>query len=472
MGSSLLLSSVLCFGTAVQVPQSRGPNVLLILTDDQRFDVTGYAGHPIVKTPNLDRLATRGVRFVNSFVTTPICAASRASLLTGSYERQHRYTFGTPPLGEAMSVASYPAQFRQAGYRTGLIGKLGVNIPVGQAKGMFDLLSTIGYPYLRKQPTGETRHIDQIATDRAIEFLDQQVQGQPFCLSMSFNSPHAEDGEFDNLYPWPATVEGLYDNVNIPTPPFSEDKVFQSEPLFLQKAMNRIRWFWQFDTPEKYEKNVRSYYRMISGIDYEVGRLLTELDKRDLTKNTIIVFMSDNGYFLGERGFSGKWVHYEESIRVPLLVVDPRLPADRQGKSADQMALNIDIAPTLLDLAGLKAPNVYQGRSLAPIVRGKKPRWRKDFLIEHLLVNPEIPQWEGVRDQRYVYSRYFSQKPAFEFLHDLKSDPHELKNLAMDPKSAGLLSRMRRRLMGLKKANGGEYSLDRFPLLPPTDKSR
>ena len=464
MRNACIFFLMFCFGIALA--HDSKPNILFILTDDQRFDAVGYAGHPIVKTPNIDKIAARGVRFTNSFVTTPICAASRASILSGRYERTHKYTFGTPPLNDQLCATSYPEMLRQAGYRTGLIGKLGVNLAQGQPAKMFDLLSAIGYPYQRKLPSGEVRHIDQIATDRAIEFLNRQPSQQPFCLQVCFNSPHAEDGELDNLYPSPKTVDGLYDNTKIPEPPLVDPKYFRAEPEFLQKAINRIRWYWQFDTPEKYVKNVRAYYRMISGIDTEIGRLIAELDRKGLLENTVIVFMSDNGYFLGERGFSGKWVHYEESLRVPLVIVDPRLPVKRQGQTSKAMALNIDIAPTLLEYAGLKVPKDYQGRSLVPIVAGKAPKWRHDFLCEHLLVDPDIPQWEGIRDERYVFARYFSQKTPYEFLHDLRKDPREINNLVGNKSYAVVLDRMRKRLNELKKANGGEYSRERFPLLP------
>jgi arylsulfatase A-like enzyme len=450
--------------------QEKKPNILLILSDDQRFDALGCAGHPIVKTPNLDHLAARGVRFRNCFVTTPICAASRASILTGRYERTHKFTFGTAPLAAAFCATSYPVLLRQAGYRTALIGKFGIAVDAGQTEKMFDLFVPIGYPYQRKQLSGETRHIDQIATDRAIAFLKGQTPKQPFCLSISFNSPHAEDGQLDNLYPWPKTVDGLYDEIRIPPPPLVEAKYFQAEPEFLRKSLNRIRWHWQFDTPEKYAKNVRAYYRMISGIDHEIGRLLAELARRGLVENTVVLFMSDNGYFLGERGFSGKWVHYEQSLRVPLLIADPRLPAGRRGKTVDEMALNLDIAPTLLSLAGLEVPREYQGRSLVPLLRGDRTVWRTDFFCEHLFVHPDLPQWEGVRAERYVYARYFTQRPVYEFLHDLRVDPQELKNLAREVGHAALLERMRRRLESLRDANGGPYSSERFPILQKKKK--
>lgn len=210
---------------------------------------------------------------------------------------------------------------------------------------------------------------------------------------------------------------------------------------------------------------------MISGIDHEIGRLTAELKRLGLDQNTIIVFMSDNGYFLGERGLSGKWIHYEESLRVPLLIVDPRLPTSRQGTTATQMALNIDIAPTILEFAGVKIPKQYQGKSLAPLVRGKKPSWRHDFFCEHLLVDPTIPQWEGVRDERYVYARYFGQKPVYEYLHDLWKDPQEVHNLVSDKNYSGVLGRMKRRLKELKESVGGEYSREQFPLKAKPDKT-
>jgi arylsulfatase A-like enzyme len=463
MRLALIAGAVLLAAPSLHAQHKR-PNIVFILSDDQRFDALGCAGHPIVKTPNLDRLAARGIRFRKAFVTTPICAASRASILTGTYERTHRYTFGTPPIAAVLCAQSYPLLLRQAGYRTGLIGKFGVTVADGQAAKMFDLLVPIGYPFLRRDKSGEVRHIDQIATDRAIEFLKAQPANQPFCLSISFNSPHAEDGKLDNLYPWPKTVDGLYKDVGIPLPRNAENH-FQAEPEFLRQSLGRIRWYWQFDTPEKFVKNVRAYYRMISGIDHEIGRLLAELERLGVIENTVILFMSDNGYFLGERGFSGKWVHYEESLRVPLIIADPRLPADRRGKTEDHVALNIDIAPTVEELAGLDVPKGQQGRSLVPLLRGAATDWRRDFFCEHLFVHPDIPQWEGVRGERYVYARYFTQNPVYEFLHDLKEDPHELRNLARDRDRQQLLERMRQRTDEMRDAYGGAYSRERFPLL-------
>jgi arylsulfatase A-like enzyme len=465
-----LLAVVLVLSAPVGAATTK-PNILFILTDDQRFDLLGCAGHPILKTPHIDGLAKQGVRFRNMFVSTSICAASRATILTGTYERTHKFTFGTPPIAAEHCEKSFPVLLKGAGYRTGLIGKFGVSVADGQRAKMFDVFQPIGYPFLKKQDSGEIRHIDQIATDQALVFLQKQDLKQPFCLSLCFNSPHAEDGKLDNLYPWPKTVDGLYDDVKIPPPPLVDEKYFLALPDFLQQSLCRVRWHWQFDTPKKYAKNVRAYYRMISGIDHEVGRLLMELKRLELTDNTIIVFTSDNGYFLGERGLSCKWIHYEESLRVPLIIVDPRLPQEQRGKTVDALAVNVDFAPTILEWAGLPSENKHQGLSLAALVRGDKvANWRTDFFCEHLLVNPQIPMWEGVRDQRYVYARYFGQKPVFEYLHDLKEDPQELRNLALQADSRETLQRMRQRCDKLREAYGGPYSPERFPTLPKKNK--
>lgn len=445
-GDTLPLTSAAPRNPAFMPPVPNKPNVLLILTDDQRFDLLGCAGHPILKTPNIDRLAKHGVRFRNTFVSTSICAASRASILTGKYERSHKFTFSTPPIATEHCEKSFPMLLKRAGYRTGLIGKFGVTVATGQQAKMFDVFNPIGWPFLKKQGSGELRHIDQIATDQAIVFLQKQSPKQPFCLSLCFNSPHAEDGKLDNLYPWPKTVDGLYGDVPIPPPPLVEEKHFQAHPEFMRKSLNRVRWHWQFDTPEKYAKNVRAYYRMITGIDHEIGRLMAELKKLGLADNTIVVFTSDNGYFLGERGFSGKWVHYEESLRVPLIIVDPQLPKELQGRTADAMAVNVDLAPTIVDWAELPREEKHQGRSLVALVRGEKvASWRTDFFCEHLFVHPEIPRWEGVRGERYVYARYLDQKPAYEYLHDLQQDPQEIRNLALEGGVGPILQRMRRR---------------------------
>ena len=449
----LLLGVCVC---GAQLRAAARPNILFLLTDDQRWDMMGCAGNAIIQTPNMDALARSGVRFINAFVTTSICAASRASIFTGLYERTHRFTFGTPPIRPELVAMSYPVLLRKHGYRTGFVGKFGVAVPRGAAKEMFDFFRPLHRnPYFKKQADGTLRHLTDITGDAAIEFLRSVRPGRPFCLSVSFNAPHAEDSD-PRQYIWPPSAEKLYRNVKFPVPETADPAFFEKQPEFLKRSLNRIRWRWRFDTPEKYQRMVRGYYRMISGVDIVIGRIRKELERLGFARNTVIIFSSDNGYFLGERGFAGKWLIYEPSIRVPLIAYDPRSGGLR-GAKPEEMALNVDIAPTILDLAGVSVPGKMQGRSLRPILEGGKVPWREDFFYEHLFEHKAIPKSEGVRTERWTYVRYFEQKPVYEELYDLKSDPLEIHNLAGDPKYRNVLERLRKRCNELRDRYGGPY---------------
>ncbi|MFO8153434.1 sulfatase [Thioalkalivibrio sp.] len=440
------------------------PNIIFFLSDDQRADFLGCAGHPIVKTPSIDSLAADGTRFENAFVTTSICAASRATLFTGLWERSHKYTFGTPPIDMAMIEASYPAVLKRAGYRTGFVGKFGVSAARGGTAKMFDSFVPLGRnPYFKKQDEGPPRHLTDITGDKAIEFLESHGGDQPFCLSVSFNAAHAEDSDKEDHFPYPPSEASLYQDVTIPDPLVRTD-FWQDLPKFFQDSMHRDRWFWRWDTPEKYQRNVKAYYRMITGLDRNIGRVQDALAANGMADNTVIIFMGDNGYYKGSRGFAGKWSHFEESLRVPLVVFDPRGPAKSQGQVVDEMALNVDVPATIVSLALEPVPESYQGRSLLPLIHARPvTQWRSDFFCEHLMDHADIPKYEGVRGQRYVYARYFQNLPEGEFLHDLKEDPLELKNLADDAAHADILARMRARCDELRDELGGKYSLERIP---------
>ena len=428
---------------------TRRPNILFFLIDDQRDDTLGCAGHPLIKTPVIDHIAATGARFRNAFVTSPICPASRASIFTGLTERTHGYTFGSPPVPENYGQISYPLLLKQAGYRTGFFGKYGVAMEVSPER-MFDEFAEQDRPYWRNG-----RHIDEVNVERAVDFLHGSSAEQPFCLSVSFSSVHAED---DNKTPgqkghFPVidAVKDMYQNVQIPAPRLHDPAIFENLPEFLRKSMNRQRYFWSWDTPEKYQQNMRAYFAMISGVDYMIGRILDELKARGLADNTVIIYASDNGNYLGERGFAGKWSHFEQSLRIPLIIYDPRLSAAKRGRVLDLMALNLDIPATILDYAGVQIPKRYQGRSLVPLVRdGKLGPWRTDFFCEHLMNHADLPKWEGVRGQRFVYSRYFEQTPPYEFLHNLKTDPDQLTNLVAHPAYHSRLVQMRKRCDELK----------------------
>ena len=445
----LALAFVVTFSGALpSLRAEQRPNILFLFADDQRFDTLGCAGHPIVQTPAIDRLAANGVRFQNAFVTTAVCWVSRAVVLTGQWARSHAQRDAIPTVMPQALSTMFPVALRQAGYRTGHFGKWHMIAPPGfKPEEQYDEYEAIGRnPYLKPQPDGTTKHETDIVCDKGIAFIKSQPKDKPFCLNLWFNAAHAEDSDHRpgiGLYPWPSSVDGMYEDRSIPPPRLGAPAIFDAHPQFLKDSINRERFFWGYDTPEKYETNVRAYYRMISGIDRGIARVVAALESAGLASNTIIVYSADNGYYLGDRGFQGKWSHFEESLRVPMVIFDPRVPKAQQGRVVEQMVLNVDLPATFLDWAGVEKPARYEGRSLAPFVSNKPVSdWRTSFFCEHLDLAPTLT-WEGIRDQRYVYARYFDQKPAYEFLHDLESDPDELKNYAQDPAHADALKKMR-----------------------------
>jgi choline-sulfatase len=432
------------------------PNIVFILVDDQRNDTLGCAGHPVIKTPNIDRLAKRGVRFENMFVNTSICMASRATIFTGLTETSHGYTGGplpATPLQKMDVDTSFPVLLRDAGYRNGFYGKQHVKFAekneVALKRMFHDHKVYSGGPHHVKLPDGSQRHTAELIGDRSVAFLKAQPEGQPFCLYMSFNIAHARDSDHRpgiGHYPWPKAVDGLYEDIEPEAPRLGDPKYFEMQPEFLKKSMNRDRWFWRWDTPEKYKINMRAYYRMLTGMDGVIGRVRETLREKGFADNTVIIYTADNGYYMGDRGFAGKWSHYEQSLRVPLIIDDPRLKNGKGGRLVPQMAMNLDLPATMLDLAGVDVPEKYQGESLLPFVQGKTPpSWRNDLFNEHHMNNKSIPKWRGVRGERYTYARYYEQDPVYEFLHDLANDPDQTKNLANDPEHAAILKRMRAR---------------------------
>ncbi len=426
------------------------PNIIIFLTDDQRWDALGCAGNTIIQTPHLDRLAQKGVRFENTFVTSPICAASRASIFTGTYERSHGHNFGTSTLARSFIDLSYPYLLRKSGYSTGFIGKLGIFTEDEDVERMFNhFLRLERTPYFKKAGK-EYRHLTDICEDEAIKFLHRYRNRQPFCLSISFNAPHAEDSDPRQYY-WPPAVNHLYRTIDIPIPTAANKRIFKSQPQFLQNSLNRIRWKWRFDTPDKYQEMVKGYYRMVSGVDRAIGRILSKLRQLEMERNTVIIFTSDNGYFLGERGFAGKWLMHEPSIRVPLIVYLPGHEKLNPNRVMEQMVLNVDIAPTILDLAGIRIPVEMQGRSLLPLLQNSETAWRKTILLEHLYNHPQIPQSEAIRTANWKYIRY-RKHAEFKELYNIQNDPREEKNLAGDSRFKKQMTMMDRQCNLMIKA--------------------
>lgn len=424
------------------------PNVIFILTDDQRFDAIGYAGNELIHTPEMDKLATAGTYFNRAMVTTPICAASRASLLSGVYERTHRFNFQTGNIRDEYMNHAYPRMMREAGYHTGFYGKYGVRYN-GEEK-MFDEYETYdrnnsfadrrGYYY--KKLNGDTVHLTRYTGQQGLDFLEKNADAdKPFCLALNFSAPHAHD-RAEKQYFWQEATASLLTTTTIPPPALGDDKYFAQLPKPVRDGFNRLRWTWRYDTPEKYQHSVKGYYRMLSGIDLEIGKLRAKLEEKGIADNTVIILMGDNGYFLGERQLAGKWLMYDNSVRVPLIIYDPR---GNDHVDSEALALNIDVPATILDLAGVEKPATYQGQSLLPIVSGrtKKLADRDTVLIEHIWDFENIPPSEGVRTKSWKYFRYVNDQRDEE-LYNLDQDPQETNNLAKDPAQ-------RQRLLTLRK---------------------
>lgn len=455
MSPRLLFALCLALPLALAAAPTAGapPNVVFILADDLRWNALGCMGDTIVQTPNIDRLAREGVLFKNAFVTTSICAVSRATCLTGQWMRRHGIEDFATGLSEEAWKSTYPGQFHGAGYHTGFVGKYGVGSPeVTKKRGAsFDFWrgepGQAGRFFIDPQDPMRVHKTAKIGND-ALTFLATASKDKPFSLSISFNAVHARDHEPREYEPDPRD-EQLYAGVTIPLPKLASDAAFKRLPEFVQKSEGRRRWEWRFDEPQKAQGILRDYYRLITGLDREVGRILDELEKQQLAGNTVVIFTSDNGYALADRGLADKWYAYEEDMRVALIIKDPRLPAARHGQTVDAMVLNADLAPTMLDLAGLPVPKVMQGRSLKPLLEGPAlPDWRTEFFYEHHTAAAKIPPCEAVRTGQWKYIRWMEPNPLVEELYDLAADPLEEHNLLPDPRHAATLEEMRAKWAG------------------------
>ena len=430
----------------------RRPNIVFFLTDDQQADALGCYGNRIIQTPHVDALAKAGVAFDKAFVTTAICMTSRASILTGQYAARHGIHGFRQPLSDAQFRESYPAILKRSGYRIAHVGKWHLDAPPA---GEYDFLRWFrGTGWFYENGDRKTPHLTGRLGNDALEFLDGEDGSQPFCLTVAFKAPHVQD-QWANQYPYdradPRLVE-LYRDVTIPDPKLNKPEFFDALPEFLRDSENRVRWGIRFVTRSRYQQSVKNYYRLLSGVDREVGRVVAKLKEKGLADNTVIIYMSDHGYYLGERGLAGKWFAHDVSMRIPLIIHDPRAAPSRRGQRIDHVALNIDLAPTILGLAGLNKSDTMQGESLVPLLNSRPADWRTEFFYEHRLNTYKgIPQSEGVRTPRWKYIRWLSwntpvdgSPPALhEELYDLGNDPDEANNLALSPTSGTQLEAMR-----------------------------
>jgi arylsulfatase len=429
----MFLASIVSIASASFASAAEGPkklNVLFLLGDDWRWDTLGCV-NPIVKTPNLDWLAKQGVRFSQMRVTTSICCVSRASILSGQHMARHKITRFGVPIEETAWGNTYPAVFRSGGWWTGFVGKFGV----GKAEPKhFDFLRSYEGVHWMKDGQGKVHVTEKNARD-AMQFLKDRPKDRPFCLSLSFFAAHAEDKSPEQYLPqeWSAKA---YEGTKAPIPPTATEDHFRRLPAFLATDKNegRIRWKKRFDTPEKYQRFMINYYRLATEVDEVIGRLLEELERQGELDNTLIVFTGDNGYFHGEHGLADKWYPYEESLRVPLIVRDPRLPPAQRGREVGATVLNIDLPNLMLRAAGLAAPKTMQGEDPAPLyLSPTPPAWRDEFYYQHpvIIAKDRIPQCEAVVRRDAIYAWW----PDFEHeqLFDLTRDPRQEKDVARDP---------------------------------------
>ncbi len=429
--------------------EERRPNILLMYTDDQALNCVGVMGNQHIQTPNMDRLARSGVIFDNAFVTTAICCSNRACILTGQHMARHGIRDFIEPLSEAAFEQTYPALLRKSGYRTGFLGKYAIGNPGKRSRELSLPAEKFDFWYgfdqsinFSQEIDGQTRYLTEVMTEKAIEFLQSNSAEQPFCLTVAFKEPHGPFNYFDPNVPNP------YEKVQLPLSPTFTQADFEAQPEFIRKSLGADGTRRQLEQPEAAQQQLRTTYRTITRADQAVGKILDELERLKLDKNTVVIFTSDHGSLLGDHGLSGKWLMYENSIRVPMFIHDPRVASELAGTRRDEMVLSIDLAPTLLALADLDAPPTMQGRNLMPIVQRKPDPWRKHYFYEHTYQTEPprspIPRCEGIRTQDWKYTRYPDTVPVYEQLFDLSADPQEQHNLALSDEHLQRLSDLRK----------------------------
>ncbi len=463
------------------------PNIIFILVDDLRYNALSCLGHPFVETPNIDRIAEEGVIFDNFFVTTSLCSPSRASFLTGLYAHNHgvianEYCDPTGP-----DIVTFPEVLQEAGYRTAFIGKWHMEGHAEKRPGFDYWLSFKGqgkYEGNQLNVNGLETSSDSYLTDElnryAVEWIQDGLKREsPFFLYLSHKAVH---GPFT-----PAKRHvSLYDEAILQQPPSWNDsfedkpeemrKVYANDPEWAAVSGERTQrqmWYrgekiplWDPPLklvpkrlgPRKWDEQRRQtldYFRAISAVDDGVGRIYRVLSKLGVLENTVIIFAGDNGFSTGEhRRFAGKRTAYEESIRIPFLMRWPDVVA--AGSHIREMGLNIDLAPTLIELAGSQIPSVVDGRSLIPLLEGNPTNWRTAFIYEYFKEpwTQRFPNIVGVRTTEWKYITYPDSKEEYtisEELYDLIRDPEEMTNLIGKPEYRNKANEMRRLLNQLKR---------------------
>jgi len=452
-------------------PRKR-PNLIVILIDDLRFDETGVTGHPYMKTPHIDRLATEGALFTNAFHTTPLCSPNRASIATGQYASRHGIydNVGRDALSHALP--NYHLELQRLGYETAHIGKWHMGNDARPRPGYDTWISFRGQGAIVDPvfwENGGERQVPGYVTDllsaRAVDFVDRD-RARPFALFLSHKAVHPDvqqqqDGTIDMStmkgYVLPDRHRDLYLGAHYPMRPNVRplEEVVADKPVwrdvFARRAAHRANQALTQTLRGSAQEEIRKRAAMMASVDEGVGALLDGLERRGIADDTLILFLGDNGFFFGEHGLEAeRRFAYEEGIRTPFFV---RWPARvKPGTRVDAMVLALDIAPTMLELGGGAAGPHVQGRSLVPLLDGRPRRWRTRFLVEYF--NESAFPWlvgmgyKAIRTERHKLIRW-THRDGVDELYDLERDPYEMRNVAGDPAHAGTLARLRRELRSL-----------------------
>lgn len=458
---------------AEKVPGAKARNIVFILSDDHRYDAMSFMGHPFARTPQLDAMARNGVHLKNALVTTSLCSPSRASILTGLYTFRHRVIDNNRPI--PAGTVYFPQYLQQAGYATAFIGKWHMGGESDEVRPGFDhWISFRGQGhYLPPSPdytlnvngrrVKQKGYITDELTDYALEWLAQQKPAEkPFFLYLSHKAVHA------NFTP-AERHEGQLANL-----PFKRPAT-EAKP---DPAANKPRWLadqrnsWHgVDFPYHSELDIERYYKRycetLSAVDEGIGRLMDQLKKMGIHDETLVVYMGDNGFMFGEHGLIDKRVAYEASIRVPMLMQCPQL--FKGGTVVDQVVANIDIAPTILEAAGVRVPPHLDGRSFIPLAQGRNVPWRDYFLYVYYWEKnfPQSPTVFSLRGDRFKYITYYGLWDVDE-LYDLQNDPDESTNLIERPEHRATVVAMEKRLYEMMGELGGME----LPLNPPLGGSQ
>lgn len=422
------------------------PNIVFILTDDQRWDCLSCAGHPFLKTPNIDRIANEGAYFNNAFVSIPLCSPSRACFFTGRYSHANGVINNTAAMGPiSHKLDTYPMHLQKAGYETGAIGKFHMGVDDSPRPG-FDYWAIfkgqgryIDCPLnINGTPTPISGYITDVITDQAVNFIKKDRGGKPFALYVGHKAVHGPYRPADRH-------KDLFKDDPLPQRPDVKDVDNIGKPSLTRKVAPPPKDHPAYGVTDDI---IRDQLRCLVSVDESVGKVLDALKETGQLDNTLVVFSSDNGYLWNEHHLGDKRVAYEESIRVPLVMRYPKLI--KPGTKIDPMVLNIDLAPTFIDLAGAEPIKDVHGSSLVPLFKGDDSHWRKAALFEYFLekMYPNVETWQGVRTSEWKYIHY-TDLQGMDELYDLKNDPYEMKNVIGDESAKQQLETMKGELSKL-----------------------